>query len=244
VVVVSRALADQTWPGEDPLGKRIKVYWQPAEGDELVIGVVGDVRTEDLRVQPRPMIYWPVARSAVGGMSLVVRTASPGLSVGDALRAKVHARDRDLPVAPPIPVEQVIARSIRDRRFTLALLGGFALTAVVLAGVGIYAVMAYTVSRRTREMGIRLALGAHRSHVLRLVLRQTLVLAAAGIASGIAAAWVLTRFMRTLLFEVEPGDPLTFAGVALLLALVTVAAGYLPGRRASRVDPVIALRAE
>jgi putative ABC transport system permease protein len=156
----------------------------------------------------------------------------------------VRTRDRNLPLPRVDTMEEVLAASVRERRLIMTLLGVFAVLALVLAAVGIYSVMAYTVGQRTHEIGVRLAIGASRGDVVRLVIRQTVILTGAGLVIGVAAAAGLTRLLRTLLFGVEPGDPLTFAvGVFILLA-VSLAAGLVPGRRAARVDPIVALRYE
>jgi predicted permease len=242
-VVVNEALARRHWPNEDPLGRRIKVSWDENREDEI-IGVVGDVRHAGLETEARSMIYWPFARNAYGAMTLTVRTAGdPGQAVS-AIRGIVREQDPDLALADVKTMDDVVSRSVAQRRLMMVMLAIFAAAALLLASVGIYGVIAYSVTQRTREIGIRLALGAQRSDVLRMIVGQAAALALAGIIIGAAAAALLTGLMRGLLFEVKPSDPATFAGVAAVLACVALLASYVPGRRATRVDPVIALRAE
>jgi putative ABC transport system permease protein len=243
-LIVSDALARTMWPGEDPIGKQLSINWDEWLPPDTVIGVVGDARYEGAPGNVRPMIYWPHARFANNRLVVVARTHGDPLQAAAALAARVRTRDRSLPLPKIETMEEVLAASVRERRLIMTLLGVFAVLALVLAAVGIYSVMAYTVGQRTHEIGVRLAIGASRGDVVRLVMRQTVMLTAAGLVIGVAAAAGLTRLMRTLLFEVDPGDPLTFAvGVFVLLA-VSLAAGLVPGRRAARVDPIVALRYE
>ena len=239
-VIVNETLARVHWPGEDPIGKRIKVSWRDNIEDEI-IGVVGDVRMSELNTAARSAIYWPHAREAYGSMTLAVRgTGDPTT----AIRAILRERDPDLALADVRSMDAVVARSVAQRRITMVLLGIFAGAALLLAAIGIYGVIAYSVMQRTQEIGIRVALGAQRGDVLRMIVRNAAALAAAGVLIGAGGALFLTRLMRDLLFGVEPFDPVTFVAVALLLTLVALLAGYIPGRRATRVDPIIALRAE
>ena len=243
-LIVSEALARTMWPGEDPIGKQLSINWGEWLAPDTVIGVVGDARHEGAPGKVRPMIYWPHARFANSRMVVVARTHGDPVQAAAALAARVRTRDRNLPLPKIETMEEVLAASVRERRLIMTLLGVFAVLALVLAAVGIYSVMAYTVGQRTHEIGVRLAIGASRGDVVRLVLRQTVVLTAAGLVIGVAAAAGLTRLMRTLLFEVEPGDPLTFTAGAFVLLAVSLAAGLVPGRRAARVDPIVALRYE
>jgi putative ABC transport system permease protein len=243
-LIVSEALARTMWPGEDPIGKQLSINWGEWLPPDIVIGVVGDARHEGAPGKVRPMIYWPHARFANSRLVVVARTHGDPLQAAAALAARVRTRDRNLPLPKIETMEEVLAASVRERRLIMTLLGVFAVLALVLAAVGIYSVMAYTVGQRTHEIGVRLAIGASRGDVVRLVLRQTVMLTAAGLVIGVAAAAALTRLMRTLLFEVEPGDPLTFAAGVFVLLAVSLAAGLVPGRRAARVDPIVALRYE
>ena len=206
--------------------------------------MVGDVRSTSLETEPRGASYLPPARFAYPFMSVAVRTAGDGMSVVPGLINSVHELDPDVPIADIRPMSEVIAVSTAQRRLTMTMLMIFAAVALVLASVGIYGVISYSVTQRTQEIGIRMALGAQRGDVLRMVVGQAMVLTIAGIVAGATGAFALTRLMTKLLFNVKPGDPLTFVAVAGVLAAVTALASYLPGRRATRVDPVIALRAE
>jgi putative ABC transport system permease protein len=244
VLVVNEAMARQIWPGEEPIGKRLKINWDDPNAEESVIGVVGDIKHYGADEVVKPMIYWPHPRVTYPTMHLVVRTTGDPAPVASMIVAHVRARDRDLPVTAVETMEQVVSASVRERRLIMVLLGVFAALALVLAAVGIYSVMAYTVGQRTHEIGVRIAIGASRRDVMGLVLRQTLWLASAGLVVGVLASMALTRLMRTLLFEVQPSDPVTLVAVVVVLLAVSVLAGFVPGRRASRVDPIVALRYE
>jgi putative ABC transport system permease protein len=206
--------------------------------------VVGDTRHDGAQGVVRPTIYWPHVRVAYSRMTVVARTHNEPAGAAAAMAATVRALDRNLPLPEIETMEQVLAGSVRERRLIMTLLAVFAGLALVLAAVGIYGVMAYTVGQRTHEIGVRIAIGASRRDVIGLVLRQTLGVAAAGVTLGVLTAAGLTRLMQTLLFEVDPFDPLTTAGVVLVLAAVAALAGYVPGRRAAGVDPIVALRYE
>jgi putative ABC transport system permease protein len=242
-VIINEAMARRHWPNEDPIGKRINISWNDRR-DDVIIGVVGDVRDAGLEAAPRAMNYWPHARFPYGQMTLTIRTAGDPAAIVNSVRAIVHDQDPQIAVADIRTMDQVVSDSVAERRLTMLLLAVFASAALVLAAVGIYGVIAYSVTQRTQEIGIRMALGAQHSHVLRMVVGQAMLLAAGGIALGAAGAFALTRLMANLLYEVQPADPVTFAAVAAMLATVALAASLLPGRRATRVDPVIALRAE
>jgi putative ABC transport system permease protein len=256
VAVVTRAMAERHWPGEEAVGKRI-AYAGIARGQEQrpewieVVGVVGDVRHRGLDLESKPEIYVPVyqplfSNRPVPPLSLyvAVRTSGDAGALAASVRREVAAVDPEQPVANVRTMEERLAESVAQRRFNMTLLGIFACVALVLAGVGVYGVMAYAVARRTHEIGIRVALGARRGDVLRLVLRQGMWLALAGVAAGLVGAYAATRLMSGLLYGVSPTDPLTFAGVAALLAAVGLLACLVPARRATKVDPMVALRYE
>jgi len=246
VAVISQSLAQATWPNQDPIGKTIE--FGNMDGDLrllTIVGIVGDIRAQSLEKPARPTVYVNYRQRPIGGrdFTMVMRAALPPATVLAAARNILREIDPD--VSPELRTfQQVFAASLETRRFNLALIGFFAGTALLLASVGIYGVMAYWVERRTREIGVRIALGAVPGDVLRLVLGHGSWTIAAGVGVGLAGALVLTRTMQSLLFGVSSADPATFAGVALLLALVALLASYIPARRATRVDPTVALRYE
>jgi putative ABC transport system permease protein len=245
VVVINQTLAERFFPGEDPVGKRIKFRLGRTEPPWMtIIGIAHDVKTEGLDVENRPQMYLPVTQVSNLQFALVIRTNSDPGALTEAVRREVRAADPDLPVYGIRTMDEVMAKAVSQRRFTMVLLGVFAGIALLLSAVGIYGVMAYSVSQRTHEIGVRMALGAQPRDVLRMVIAQGLLLICTGMAVGLAAAFLLTRFLAGLLFNVSPRDPVTFAGVTLLLALVALLACYIPARRATKVDPMIALRYE
>jgi putative ABC transport system permease protein len=241
--VVTAALAERLWPGEDPVGKQL--FRGGVDGEPLtVIGVVGDYHDVNIGGDPPLILFIPNNQMAWPSMTLLVRSALDGPAVAAAVREQIRALDPNLPVPEIRPLERSVSAAVAGPRFRSVLLGAFAAIALILAAVGVYGVASFGVARRIREFGVRLALGATPADVSGMVLRSGLALAAAGVALGIVAAWGLSRFLSTLLYDLSPTDPGTFAAVALLLGAVTVLATYLPGRRASRVDPVVALRDE
>jgi putative ABC transport system permease protein len=245
VAVISEALARKQFPKEDPIGKTIHldVYTGRIDQGWEIVGVVGDIREQGLETV-NPCVYRPQAISPGTDWHFVIRTAGPPLTVGEGARAAIQALDPDQPVSNVRTLEEAMAAAMGRRKFTLLLLGGFAAAALLLAAIGLYGVIACTVSQRTRELGIRAALGATRRNVLGLVLRQGLALGGLGVLVGLAAACGLTRLMAGLLYEIKPADPLTFVSVSVAVLLVVLLASWLPARRASRVDPMIALRYE
>jgi putative ABC transport system permease protein len=246
VAIVDESLARTYWPGADPIGKRLRRGDFDDKDPQwiTVVGVVGNVRNSGLHVEARPQVYYPFAQSVDRQMSITVRTQGDPLRLAKAVRDAIHSVDPDQPVSDVMTMAQKIDRSLAGRRFNLVLLGLFAGLAVVLAAVGIYGVMSYQVAQRTREMGLRMALGARRGAVLGLVVREAGVLALAGLGAGLALSLAATRVMASLLFGIRANDPVTLAAVSLCLALVSLAAAYVPGQRATRVDPMVALRAD
>jgi putative ABC transport system permease protein len=242
-VIINQALAQKHFPGEDPIGKSLVVNWFDENPDEIV-GVVGDVRLQDLETEARATIYWPPARFTYPFMTIAIRTAGDPRSIVAPAVAALHDLDSNVAAADVKTMEDIIDTSVAQRRLTMLLLSIFAGLALVLAAVGIYGVIGYSVSQRTQEIGIRMALGAPRANVLRMVVGQAMGLAVVGVGVGAVAAWLLTRLMQKLLFGVTASDPLTFAAVSVLLALVAAMAASVPALRATRVDPVIALRSE
>jgi len=241
VVIVNQAMARQVFPGEDPIGRDLSVSWGERSASRIV-GVVGDVKHDSLDGQVRPMIYWPVAQSPYRTMAIVLRTDGDPRNVLPPAVAEVHRLDPDILVSRIRTLEEIVTSSVARPAFLLRLMTLFAALAILLAAVGIYGLLSHAVSRRTHEMGIRTAVGAARADILRLVMGESLLLAALGLALGLAGTSVLGRFLRALLFEVSATDPAVLAGVSLLLALVALLAAYLPARRAASVDPIRALR--
>jgi putative ABC transport system permease protein len=245
VALVNEAMARRYWPGESAVGRRIKLGANPDASPWItVVGVVGNVRHLGLDSEPRPEAYRHLLTSPPTAPVVVVRTATDPLGLVPTLRAAVRELDRDLPAATAQTMDEIISRSVAERRFLMLLLGGFAAVALLLASVGIYGVVSNSVAQRTHEIGVRMALGATRRDVLRLVISQGMRPALCGVAIGLVAALALTRVMRVLLFGVGSHDPVAFAAAALLLAAVALAACYLPARRATKVDPMVALRYE
>ncbi len=242
VLLINQALARRDFPGEDPVGKRIALDDPSPPRWATIVGVVADVRDLGLEARPEPEIYLPYEQSPLSYINLTLRVEGDPGRLAAAARAELRGLDKGLPLPDPQPMGSVLAASIAQRRFSMLLLGLFALIALILAAVGIYGVISYAVARRTHEIGIRMALGARRADVLRLVLGRSLGLTACGVGVGLAGGLLLTELMAGLLYGVPPADLPTFAGVALLLASVAALASYLPARRAMGVDPAVALR--
>ena len=243
-IVVNQTLARRFFGNENPIGKRATVTIAPDFTAEIV-GIVGDVRHRSLEAESGPEFYVSYLQVSSGGMSLVARTATGDVSgLLAAVRREVQQLDKDQPISDTRPMTALLAQSIAPRRFNMLLLGTFAFVALALAGVGIFGVMSYTVTRRTHELGIRMALGAQRGDVLRLVLRQGMTLTALGVCLGLVGAYTATRLLSSLLYGVSSSDPVTFILVTLLLAAVAFLACYVPARRATKVDPMVALRYE
>jgi putative ABC transport system permease protein len=242
-VIINQTLANNYFPGEDPVGKSIVVNWNDQGPDEIV-GIVGDVRQQELETEARATIYWPPSRFTYPFMTIAIRTAADPRGVVSPAVAALHEMDPNVAAADVRTMEEIIDISVAQRRLTMLLLSIFAGLALVLAAVGIYGVIGYSVSQRTQEIGIRMALGAPRGSVLRMVVGQAMALALVGVAVGAVGAWLLSRLMQKLLFGVTASDPVTFVAVSALLAFVAALAASVPGLRATRVDPVIALRSE
>ena len=242
VVIVNEALAAKHWPGANPVGRRIAF----GDGEEWmeVVGVAGNVRSFGLEREETPSVYLPYAATPTRALTLLVRTGASVQQIGGQLRALVREMDSEIPLSNLSTMESRMEGFLAQRRLTMLLLAVFAALALGLAAVGIYGVMAYSVAQRTREMGIRMALGAARGDVLRLVIGQGMTLAAAGVAIGLGAALGLSRYMASQVYGVSAQDPATFFSVAAALAAVALVACWVPARRATRVDPLVALRYE
>ncbi len=246
VLVMTETAAKRFFPGENPIGRHITFGWSRdsvhLQGD--VVGIIGDVKQSELSTAALPEIYVPFAQWPVEYVQAVIRTTGEPHSVESAARAVVHELDPNLPMYEVRTLERIVAESVARPRFYMLLLASFAAVALLLSAVGIYGVIAYLVTMRTRELGIRIALGASHADVLRLVMGESVRVTLVGLAIGIAGALLLSRLLATLLFGVAPTDPLTFALVALTLGAVALAASIIPARRAAKLDPLLAIRAE
>jgi len=243
VVVLNQTLAATLWPGEEALGKRVSV--SGPKGPFLdVVGVARDGKYRSLGEAPHPYIYQPLLQSYDPKMTLVVRTTGPPQSVATAMREQIRTLDANLPVADVKTLRDQLDLSLFPSRVAAWTLGGFGVLALLLAAIGVYGVVSYSVAQRTREIGVRMAMGAREKDVLRLVLGEGLFVIAVGLALGLLLAAAATRVIAGLLYGVEATDPLTFAGVPLLLGFVALVASYIPARRATKVDPLVALRYE
>jgi putative ABC transport system permease protein len=226
------------------MGKRVI---SPASSDGIpmtIVGVVGDVRNFGPEDEPRPEFYYSYFQNRLPIMVMAIRTSAEPAGLIPAIRREIWSEDNDLPLANISTLEQLLSKTTAQRRFNLLLLGLFSGLALVLAVVGIYAVVSYAVTQRTHEIGVRLALGAQQGDVRKLVIRQGMIPVVAGIAIGLSGALALTRLMKSLLFGVSATDPLTFVGLSLLLIVVALMACWIPARRATKVDPLLALRYE
>jgi putative ABC transport system permease protein len=245
VVIINEALARRFWPNESPIGQRIRRGGLDGFGPwYMILGVVSNARTFGIDSDPRPEIFIPHAQFRLPQMTLVARTAGDPSQHVNAIRAQIRAVNRNIPITGVQTMEQLLSRSVAARRFTMALLSVFAGLALILAAVGIFGVMSYAVTERTREIGIRMALGARAGDVVKVIVRQGMRLALIGIVLGLAASFALAPLMQSLLFGVSPTDPVTFIVLAFLLAAVALAACHLPARRAAKVDPMVTLRYE
>jgi putative ABC transport system permease protein len=249
VVIINEALAKRYFGGQDPVGRRLKNGGPerpigPNNQWMTIVGVVGDIYYSGLDAPADPTVYMPLLQRANTTQYVVLRTASDPGRVASSARSIVAELDKDLPIVGLMTMAEQMRASVGPSRFRTTLVAIFAAIGLLLAAIGIYGVMAYTVSERTHEIGVRAALGAERRDVLKLVLGEAAGLAAAGVAAGLAGSLATTRLIRALLFHVEPTDPATLAGISVLFAVTALVASYVPARRAMRVDPMIALRYE
>lgn len=238
VVIINEIMAQRFWPDQDPVGKRILF----GDSGSTIVGVVGNIRHTGLGAEHEPEMYLPVESSRT--MVLVARADSEAIALAAPLRALVHSIDKDQPVENVRTMEEVVSRSVAQPRFLAILLSVFATLALALAAVGVYGVMAFSVAQRTREMGIRMALGAQPRDIFRLVLGEGMALAVIGVAAGLLGSFAVTRLMSSLLYRVSASDPVTFIVISLLLTGVALGASFIPARRALKVDPMVALRHE
>ncbi len=245
VVLIDEALAQRYFPNQDPIGHRVRPGGRTSNAPlRTIVGVVGNIKTDGVDQPDQPHIYFPILQSPGYAMAVYLRTDSNPASLTSSLREQIRQVDPNLPLFGERTMEEVVAGSLAQRRFAMLVVGLFGFLALLLAGIGIYGVMAYSVSQRTREIGIRVALGASRGVILRWVLGQGMTLILIGMATGLIGAFGLMRLLRSMLFGIAPTDVVTYFGLALMLGVVALIACYIPARRATKVDPLIALRYE
>jgi putative ABC transport system permease protein len=244
VAVIDQTLARRYWPEKDPLGQQVKFGFGPGPKGVTIVGVVGDIKSDGFESPSVPHIYVALGQFAPINAVLFFRSRGDAEDLGEAVRHVVGSMDANVAVHSVSTMDQIIARSVADRRFALELLGVFAAVALLLAAIGIYGVMSYAFSQRTHEVGIRMALGAQRLDILRMALVEGMRIVVIGLVVGLAGAAALTRFFQSMLFNVAPSDPVAFFSASAVLAGVAFFACYIPAQRATRVDPLVALREE
>jgi putative ABC transport system permease protein len=246
VAIVNRAFAERFFPGEDAVGQAVSLAWGDDADNEMreIVGVVGNVHSAALADAPEPTVYAPAIQAPHRGLTLLVRSSGPLSTLATPLRAIVRELDREIPVYSVQTMEERVADSVGRERFFALLLSIFAGVALVLSAVGLYGVIAYAVSQRTHELGVRVALGATADGLSRMVIREGLILTGIGVVVGGVGAIATARFLEALLFGVNARDPLTLVSVVAVLTLVAVLASWLPARRAARVDPLVAMRGD
>jgi putative ABC transport system permease protein len=241
--VINETMAKTYWPNENPLGKQLKIS-RSATAWTKIVGIVADARTESLEEAKVPEVFLSLYQKRDHHLAIFLRGHLDTGAIPEEVREQVQAVDATIPVFGAQTLNETVALSLSEQRFSMEMVGLFAITALLLTGMGIYGVISYLVSERTHEIGIRVALGAQRTNIMRMVLQQGLGLAITGTAIGLVCALIVSNLMAGLLYGVRPTDPLTFAGVSALLIVVALFACYIPGRRAMRVDPIVALRHE
>jgi putative ABC transport system permease protein len=245
IVLIDDAFARRYFADRDPLGRRIKRGPRGSNAPwTTIVGVVGNIKTDGFDKADQPHLYYPILQNPGYAMAVYLRTDQNPTSLTQSLREQVRAVDPNLPIFGERTMENVVSDSLAQRKFAMQVVGLFGLLAMLLTGIGIYGVTAYSVSQRTREIGIRVALGASNGAILRWVITQGMTLIVVGVAVGLVGAFVLTRLLRSLLFGVAATDMVTYVGLATLLAAVALLACYIPARRATKVDPLVALRYE
>jgi putative ABC transport system permease protein len=246
VAVINQTMARRYWPAEDPIGRKISFQSYGGTFTTEIVGIVGDTRTAGLEIDPKPEIFVSYA-SAMGypnSMTYFLRTGADPASLLPAVKDRIRAFDKNQTFSSAATIDQLVGQSLNQRRFNLVVLGSFALLALILAGVGLYGVVSFATAQRTREIGVRMAFGAGRGDVLRMVIRQGMTLTLAGIVIGLMASFALTRVMESLLFGISKTDPITFIAIAFVVGIVPLVACYIPAQRATKVDPIVALRHE
>ena len=247
-MIVNEQFVQKFFPGKNVIGKHIKPSWSIGDEKALmrtIVGVVGNVKHRTLNMEFTPEVYLSASQIPMDSMSIVARTSvSNPAAITSAVRSELAAVDRNIPLVRVRVFDEYLSRALARPRFNATLLSIFAATALVLTAIGIYGVMAYSVSQRTSEIGIRIALGAGKDSIFRLIVGQAMTIVAISLVAGIAGAFAATRLLNSLLFGIGASDPVTFAAIVLLVSVVAFIAAWLPARRAMRVDPIIALRAE
>jgi len=244
VAVISDALRRREWPNESPIGKRIRVQWEGKPTEVEVVGVVQQVRHESLAMAPRPEVFLPFAQRPFSSMTFVVKSPEPPATLIARVKQEIWSVDPRQSIYDTGALESLVQRSLVRQRFSMTVITGFAVLALVLCASGIYGIISFTTSQRTREIGVRMALGADAPMIRRMVLREGSMVILAGLVAGLVGALLGSRFLQTLLFEIRPSDPVTMVVVSVALGLIGLAACYVPARRATRVDPLTALRTE
>ena len=246
VIIINQTLARKFFSGENPIGKHMKPGMSADKSDSMceIVGVVGDIRHRNLWQLPDPESYVPYEQNSIGAMDIVVRSEEDPMTLLPAMRAQVLALDAELPIYKAQRMEEYVAASVAQRRFTSLLCSIFAAAGLLLAVVGLFGVMSYSVAQRTHEIGVRVAVGAAKKDILQLILKEGMGITIVGVVVGLFGSLAVSTILKSQLYGVSSRDPLTFLGVILLLALVALAACYIPARRATRVDPMVALRYE
>jgi putative ABC transport system permease protein len=242
VGIIDERVAHQVFGNQNPLGKRFRIPIVPGMPWVEVVGVAGHIRHEGLDRDPRPQVYWPYAQRTQDRLAMVIRTTGDPASMTPAIRAAIREVDPNQPLYDVNPMAAFVARTLLAQRLNLVLVGSFAALALLLASLGLYAVISHLTARRSREFGVRLAVGATPAHLLAIVLRQSLARASVGVAAGLLFSGAITSLLTTMIHGVTPLDPLTYTSVAVLLLIVVVTASFIPARRASRTDPASVLR--
>jgi putative ABC transport system permease protein len=244
VAVISEALRRREWPTESPVGRRLRVSWQGKPVEAEIVGVVSQIRHDGLDTAPRSEVFLPLQQFPFASMTYVVRGTGDAAALIERVKERIWAVDPLQAIYDTARVEQLVQSSLVRQRFSMSVLSAFALLALVLCASGIYGIISLTTTQRTREIGVRMALGADDTAIRRMVLRESGTVIMVGLAAGLVGALATSQFLRTMLFEVRPSDPLTLVSASLLLAIVGFAACYVPARRATRVDPIVAMRTE
>jgi putative ABC transport system permease protein len=244
VAVISEALRRREWPTESPVGRRIRLSWQGKPVEAEVVGVVSQIRHESLDTAPRSEVFLPLPQFPFLSMTYVVRGSGDPAALIEQVKQRIWSVDPQQAIYDTASVDRLVQASLVRQRFSMSVLSAFALLALVLCASGIYGIISFTTTQRTREIGVRMALGADGPAIRGMVLRESGAVILMGLAAGVAGALGTSRFLQTMLFEIRPSDPVTIAAVSLLLAVVGFAACYVPARRATRVDPIIAMRNE